>query len=407
MNQYPPLYNQLMQYLRQYSHYSDKRHLITLSWMVMGVLLSQSLHLTEWEPYVMSRATKAQSYQKRWGRFLSNQKVEVEKIYLPLLMAAIANWSKTRIYLALDTTVLWNKYCMTHLSIICNGRAIPFLWSVMEHNSATIGFEVYRPLLRKASWLLRNRNDVMLLADRGFANQALLKWLKSRSWHYSIRIPRDTLIWGVHRWSACPVSGLRTVRGEAKMYHQIRLWELGKETVNLALAYPEKVAEPWAVRGRMPSSRQRRRTARPRCTDETPTLQTLWQYGLRFRVEELFLDSKSKAFGLADSRLRDTQKLNHLYLVVAVAILYSTIMGTTVQLSGLRQQVDVHYSRGLSYLKIGLRWLRGTIHKGRELFQLLPLPARELERCFASRQAEADYYEQLLFSRIRSLHCST
>jgi len=187
---------------------------------------------------------------------------------------------------------------MTHLSIICNGRAIPFLWSVTEHHSATIGFEVYRPLLRKASWLLRNQNDVMLLADRGFANQALLKWLNSRSWHYSIRIPSDTLVWGVHRWSACPVSGLRTVRGEAKMYHQVRLWESGIETVNLALAYPEKVAEPWAV-----------------ITDETPTLQTLWQYGLRFRVEELFLDSKSGAFGLADSRLRDAQKLNHLYLV--------------------------------------------------------------------------------------------
>ncbi len=185
----------------------------------------------------------------------------------------------------------------------------------------------------------------MLLADRGFANQALLKWLKSRSWHYSIRIPSDTLVWGVRPWSACPVSGLRTVRGEAKMYHQVRLWESGIETVNLALAYPEKVAEPWAV-----------------ITDETPTLQTLWQYGLRFRVEELFLDSKSGAFGLADSRLRDAQN-----------------------------------SRELSYLKIGLRWLRGTIHKGRKLLQLLPLPNRDPERCFASRQAEADYYEQLLF----------
>ena len=42
------------------------------------------------------------------------------------------------------------------------------------------------------------------------------------------------------------------------------------------------------------------------------------------RVEELFLDSKSGVFGLADSRLRDVQKLNHLYLVAAVAILYST-----------------------------------------------------------------------------------
>ena len=100
--------------------------------------------------------------------------------------------------------------------------------------------------------------------------------------------------------------------------------------------------------------------------------------------------------------MRDCQKLNRLYLVVAIAILDSTVTGTTVQLSGLRQQVDIHYSRGLSYLKIGLRWLRGSIHKGRELLQLLPLPYLDPERCFASRRAEADYYEQLLFSRVRS-----
>lgn len=390
MTSYPPLYHQLIKYLRQYSDYSDKRHLVTLSWMVMGVLLSQSLHLTEWEPFVISRATQAQSYQKRWGRFLKNQRVEVEKIYLPLVMTAISDCSKGRLYLALDTTMLWNKYCMIHLSIIYGGRAIPLLWSVKEHKSATVGFEVYRPLLRKASWLLRRQNDVMLLADRGFANQALLEWLKSRDWHYSIRVPGDTLIGGVYRWCSVPVSGLRTVRGEAKMYHQVRLWEQGTQTTNLALAYPEKVSEPWAV-----------------ITDETPTLETFWQYGLRFRVEELFLDSKSGVFGLADSRLRDVQKLNRLYLVVAIAILYSTIMGITVQLSGLRRQVDIHWERGLSYLKMGLRWLRGTVHKGRKLLPLSPLPSRNPQRCFASRRAEADYYEQLLFSRIRSLHCKT
>ena len=93
-----------MEYLRQHSHYSDKRHLITLSWMVMGVLLSQSLHLTEWEPFVISRATQAQSYQKRWSRFLKNHKIEVERIYIPLVMAAISNWTEGRLDLALDTT---------------------------------------------------------------------------------------------------------------------------------------------------------------------------------------------------------------------------------------------------------------------------------------------------------------
>ena len=59
-------------------------------------------------------------------------------------------------------------------------------------------------------------------------------------------------------------------------------------------------------------------------TDETPSLQTLWQYGWRFRVEELFLDSKSGAFQLEESRIRSAKALERLYLVVALAILFAT-----------------------------------------------------------------------------------
>ena len=46
-------------------------------------------------------------------------------------------------------------------------------------------------------------------------------------------------------------------------------------------------------------------------------------------------------------------------------------------------------------------------HKGRKLLSLLPLPPRNPQPCFASCRAEADYYERLLFSCVRSLHCST
>lgn len=43
----------------------------------------------------------------------------------------------------------------------------------------------------------------------------------------------------------------------------------------------------------------------PGClTQEDPTLQALWQYALRFRIEELFLDSKSGAFQLEESKIR-------------------------------------------------------------------------------------------------------
>lgn len=173
-------------------------------------------------------------------------------------------------------------------------------------------------------------------------------------------------------------------------YKQIGLWEDGTHRCNLVLANPAVADEPWAV-----------------VTDETPSLQTLWQYGLRFRIEELLQDSKSGAFQLEDTRKRNTSQLERLYLVAAVALLYGTLMGFSVQVEGLRQQVDPHWKRGLSYLKIGLRWVQGGIAKHRPLFDLRPFPSSEPQPCFASAKAYQDFYDQIWFSRIRSLRCNS
>lgn len=190
----PKIYGQLFSLLRQHSHYQDLRHLKTLAWMVTALIACGKLSLPSWEPYVVSTAQKAQSYERRWKRLLSNSRIDVVRLYLPLLLAAISTWHKGRVYLALDTTVLWNRYCMIHLSLICGGRAVPFLWTVIEHPSASVEFRQYYPLLRKAYVLLRDYPDVMLLADRGFANQDMLKWLKPRRWHWAIRLPCDVLV---------------------------------------------------------------------------------------------------------------------------------------------------------------------------------------------------------------------
>lgn len=140
-------------------------------------------------------------------------------------------------------------------------------------------------------------------------------------------------------------------------------------------------------------------------TDETPTLETLWQYALRFRVEELFLDSKSGAFQLEESKVRSAAALERLYLIAAIAILYATTQGMAVQIAGLRQQVDPHWRRGISYLKIGLRWLQGVLHKGRKLLSPLPLLPKDPQPVFASKRENQDFYDQIWFSRICSLTC--
>jgi hypothetical protein len=163
------LYGQLFGFLRQYSRASDLRHLKALAWMVSALICSGHLSLSTWEPYVPSRAKKAQSVERRWQRFLANVRIRVTALYVPLVLVALSGWKGHRLYVALDTTVLWDRYCMIHLSVVCCGRAVPLLWRVLEHGSATVAFDEYKRLLRRARWLLRHHPDVMLLADRGNA----------------------------------------------------------------------------------------------------------------------------------------------------------------------------------------------------------------------------------------------
>ena len=153
------LYNQLFSLLNQHCQYKDLRHLKALAWMINALICSGTINLSEWECYVPSRAQKAQSTERtsrapgetpgdvssrRWQRFLKNHRIRVRSLYIPLVMAAISNWQGQRLYLALDTTVLWNRFCIIHLSVVCCGRAVPLLGQVLEHKSATVAFSEYK-----------------------------------------------------------------------------------------------------------------------------------------------------------------------------------------------------------------------------------------------------------------------
>lgn len=370
-----PLYNQLFRLLSQHSNYRDLRHLKALVWMIIGLIHSGKISLSQWECYIPSRARKAQSFERRWQRFVGNQRIRVRNLSVPLVLGAIKNWHSQRLYLALDTTMLWNRFCIIHLSIVCGGRAIPFLWKVLEHKSSTVAFAEYKIMLRLAAKLLSDYSNIMLLADRGFANHELVNWLQNSTWHYCLRLPCDVILHGVRRHPIelkylCPPKAQAVLCHDVGLSSRIplRIWLDRKYRCNVVLANVKGVKEPWAV-----------------ITDENPSLQTLWQYGLRFRVEELFLDSKSGVFQLEDSKIRHAKALERLYLIVAIALLFATCHGMTLQLKGLRTQVDPHWKRGLSYLKIGLRWLKGVLSKGRDLFFPTTLLSQDVQPCFVTR----------------------
>jgi hypothetical protein len=366
---------ELIAFLRQHCPVADERHLTLLGWMVARMLLSQTVCFGHWQRALPLHQCLAASWQRRCRRWLRNERIEVDALYGPLVFWAIQPWNKPdqTLHLALDTTVLWNRFCVVVLSVICHGRAIPLLWQTLEHPSASVSAEVVIALLQRADRLLAGFTAITVLADRGFPSGELLRWFEGRHrWRYVMRLRSDTWVHGTAAPMGCEVRHLRLPRGHCRGFRDVQLWGDGHQRANLLLARPVGIAatEPWYL-----------------VSNLEPSLELVWAYGQRFCCEQLFRDQKSGIFQLERSGLRDPARIDRLLLVVAIAVLLSSLQGYAISLAGDRHRVDPHWKRGLSFARIGLLWLQqSAITAGRSLLAWLPIPLQDLEPCIPSRR---------------------
>jgi len=343
------LYHTLVQVLCKHRNWLDIRHLKTLAWMMTGLIQSGTISLPAWVPYVHSRAVYAQSTVRRFMRWLNNSRIKVHSLYGPLIQQALAEWGCRKLYLALDTSMLWEQFCLVRISVVYRGRAIPLVWKVLKHSSSSVAYEVYKDLLSQAAELLPPGCRVVFLADRGFADIDLMAGLKRMGWHYRIRIKGNFLIYRQgHR--RCKIKRVPLACGQARFWHDVTITGQRFGPVHLALARPRGGTECWFV-----------------VSDEPTGLETFDEYGLRFDIEENFLDDKSNGFQLESSRLHSPAALSRLCFVLALTTLYLVAQGTEVVKQGKRRWVDPHWFRGSSYLKIGWNWIKTALVKGFDL----------------------------------------
>ena len=143
MESTPRLYDTLAHILSQHENWVDRRHLKTLAWMIVGLIQARVVSLTAWAPYVHSRAVYAQSLVRRFDRWLQNKRIEVHQLYGPLIQHALAEWGTNTLYLALDTSTLWETYGLVRIALIYRGRAVPIVWKVLQHPSRSVAYAVY------------------------------------------------------------------------------------------------------------------------------------------------------------------------------------------------------------------------------------------------------------------------
>jgi hypothetical protein len=343
----PPsrLYDALCSYLSQRGiEWQDARHLQTLCWMMIGMIQSQNVHLNGFGVYVISRAQVAQSHQRRFRRWLSNRRIDVVAPHHALVGQALSQWGRERLYLSLDTTVVWNCFCIVWVGVVYRGRTLPIAWRVVAQSSSTVRLWTIQRVLRQAQRLMPSGIAIVLLADRGFADGKLMEYLRRNlGWHFRIRIKRSFQFQLAGQWRQ--VSSVQLHPGQAYFIPSVSVGKTKScANVYLAFAHDQQTGEDWTI-----------------VSDEPTNLQTFAQYRLRFQVEESFLDLKSNGFNLEASRLRDKFALSQLCGVIALTMLFLVLQGVNVVTSGARRQVDTHWHRGMSYLKIGWNWIRLAI----------------------------------------------
>jgi len=103
------------------------------------------------------------------------------------------------------------------------GRALPIVWRVLDHESASVSFETYQDLLYQAVERLPQDVKVVLLADRGFVHTNMMKQVTIKlGWHYRVRVKNDCWIWRKGK-GCCQLKDFHFNPGEVLCLQNVRL----------------------------------------------------------------------------------------------------------------------------------------------------------------------------------------
>jgi hypothetical protein len=379
----PQLYSQLLKQLGQWIIPKDLRHLKNCAEIVAAILESESACLAHWIPYLSHRDCQARSHMERLSYFMHNPSISDEVLYVPLLRQFLQEWTGQELILVMDTSMFWDTYCLIEVCVAWGGRSITLAQKVIEHGSATVGFEQYLPVLAAAKSRLPAGSQPTLLADRGFEHGELMRWLTKQQWNWGIRVKSNLQI-TFSNGKTQSLSELFPPKDQAYLFPEVKV--LGDVECNLATANCRGVKAPWAVLTNTPIS-----------------LQTFKLYGKRFGgVEPRFKDYKSGTFDILRSKIRDAQALSNLLMMIEIAEVLAIRLGLIMIETRPRSKIDWHGDRGLSLLQLGIRTVKSLCHQALSLPLLTPIPWMKFSPAYASLKQRAKLEKRIEFSKVVS-----
>lgn len=288
---------------------------------------------------------------KQIDRLLANEKFDIDAIFGLMVPWIVAQ--RTEIVLSLD----WTEFpthghsCIAINLVTSHGRATPLVWKTVESSTLKrrqIHYE--QDLLSLVARLLPQHVNVVLLADRGFGNVRLYRFLETKlGWDFVIRFKSDIFVENCAKEE-------RLVRDWVPKNGKIR--ELVNATVTrqrhpmtVVCVKRRRMKEAWNLATSLRGQKQR----------------VVQLYGRRFTCEETFRDGKDPRFGMAlrETRTSTPGRRDRLLVFAMLATLLLTLLGGAGERVGCDRALKANTSkrRTHSLVRQGREYLAGCVRR--------------------------------------------
>jgi hypothetical protein len=297
----------------------------------------------------MNSETTAKHNIKRVCRFLGNEALEVTALARGIFHA-LAPMEGPVLVLADWTDVTNGKLLV--FALPCNGRSVPFYTQVVPKKvSEGEIVQAEEEALRILREICQDRQNVVIVADRGFGNHRWLGSVTAHGFHFVQRLSK--VFYAETEHFIGNFRELDVTRGPA--------WDWGYGTVGegkpiagrLVSAYDKKAKEPWFLLTDL---------------DDIATTEVVSIYRRRWWIETFFRDKKNLdwGMGLTSVELKDYRRYERLFYIIALAFIFLNAHGAVAESEDFDRdfKANTRKTRVINLLRLGFHYIR---HKGVKL----------------------------------------
>jgi len=243
------------------------------------------------------------------SRFLLTETVDNDKVMEPFAKQAIAHSCENgeTLVLCMDQTPVNDCHGILSLSVRFANRCLPLFWRTKK-GLGNIGFPEQKKLLDTVASLIPENTKVLLLGDRFYGSVELINYLHQSNWDYRLRLKGNILVDTGDK--SCTTGQLAMKVPPKGAYFKDVLLTGQQVKTNLGIVHEKNHPEPWII-----------------CMKSDPNYYKTMDYGLRWGIESMFSDFKTRGFGLEDTHLERPERVSRLMLILSLALHWAVFSG--------------------------------------------------------------------------------